>query len=413
MHTQPDTARLDAESIVGLAGAVVVDAVALLVRPRMDVGIERRAIQLVGGQVIVIILVAFVAQRVHVEIGLLGVGNVGAVVEVIRRSISIRIGLEAIGRPVLVGVGEALIRLAVTVVVRPVTSFQHGLLGRALELPADALGRADAFAVGVFREALRVPGILVHRLVAVIVLAVADFRGRRGGTAGGQTLLGAMAGAVAGAGVILHEAGRGGLVLDGELITGAFSLSENTLGTGVRGVRIQGRAVVTLRAIPGAGAHRAAVASDAPRVGDAPVPLADVVRVAVGIHGARPAESHESGGADGDEVREGSGVRNTLPPKRALRVAGLGAQGAVRGQDAQVGETIRRLVARIARLARLRGQVEQLGLARFQFAKGLLQLRLPGREVREHEGLFGRLRGRRNVNLVSWRDVDLKHGRRL
>ena len=165
------------EPLVDEAVAVVVDAVAELLRVGVDVGVQGGAVVRVSGEVVVVVVVARVPDAVEVKVFLSRVGDLGAVVKAVGHAVAVVIVGHAVGDAVAVGVREVLVRVAVAVVVLAVA----GLLGRTLEGIA-AVGRAvHAVRDRLLALPLAAGGLseaLVGVAVAVVVLAVAGLLGR-------------------------------------------------------------------------------------------------------------------------------------------------------------------------------------------------------------------------------------------
>jgi hypothetical protein len=164
----------------------------------MDGSVEGGAVVAVERAVVVVVGVARVAQLVLVRVGLVRVGELGAVVRLVHYAVAVVIRVHAVGLAILVEVVEALVGGFVAVVVLAVADLlgtrEDGLvqrpavprLGRRVELErsaeALALGRhAEAVAVEVHVVGLaRLGPGLVGVPVAVVVDAVAGLGGRMG-----------------------------------------------------------------------------------------------------------------------------------------------------------------------------------------------------------------------------------------
>jgi len=180
------------KAVVYFAAAVVVHAVAGFGRTGVHLPIERLAVQVVGGLVVVVVQVARVAFPVKVGVGLVGVGHRGTVVIAVIYPVAVVIHGDAVGYAVGVGVFEVFVCFAVAVVVLVVAQF----VGASLEgvtnpwYSVDAVGHrvdADPEAAGLGTESL------VYLAVAIVVQSVAFIEARLGSVAGGEPLSIAMA----------------------------------------------------------------------------------------------------------------------------------------------------------------------------------------------------------------------------
>jgi hypothetical protein len=340
------------EPLVEQRVAIIILAVAGLVCTGMDLRVERRAVLAVRDEVVVVVRVAGIAGRVEVEVHLVPVGLERAVVDDVRDSVPVLVGLETVGNAVPVGIGEPFVALPVAVVVLAVAGLHLGLGGPAQELAVRASLRSDASAEGVALDALLAPRPLVHLVVAVVVVAVAELPGRDLGITFGQAVRGAEALADARPPGIARRTVRGGAGIDRPLA--AFTLL--ALGRNALHCRRAEDAQQFLALMPRrAGCSvRAGRAAEEPRRQevDALIFARHVVDGAVGIEVTGAAQIHHPGGADIDLVRQAGEVEGALPAERAFLLAVLRALLAVGGLDARAGEALLVGLARVAGVAR-------------------------------------------------------------
>ena len=158
--------------LIRLSVAVVIHAVAFLHGPMVDVGIERLAITDVGVQIVVVVVVAGIADSVTVEILLGRVENERAVVIRVRDPVAVIVVIASVPRPVvivvlLIGIGDK--RAIVVKIGHPVAVVVR--IARiaepvAISIHLARVGHAVAVVIGV-RD-----GIVVHVQVAGIACPV-------------------------------------------------------------------------------------------------------------------------------------------------------------------------------------------------------------------------------------------------
>jgi hypothetical protein len=84
---------LDTNGFINFAIAVVVDQVAACFRcAGINIGIERRAILVVGPWVVVVVRVAHLADAVPFIVGLVGVVSTGAIVAAVANTVGVAVG---------------------------------------------------------------------------------------------------------------------------------------------------------------------------------------------------------------------------------------------------------------------------------------------------------------------------------
>ena len=353
------------EVLVHRVVAVVVDAVAELRRRGVDRGVQGRAVVVVAGEVVVVVVVADVPHAVEVEVLLERVRDLVAVVGAVGDAVAVVVVGHAVRQAVAVGVGEALVGLPVAVVVLAVA----GLLGRAVEGIA-AVGRAVlAVRCRVLTFALAAAGlseVLVHVPVAVVVLSVAGLRGGGGRVAMAEAALFAEPRSGADTELVGGEAGGGEPERDGRVGAVAGLRVEDAL-VGRAAARVELRTGEARRAVPVAlgvvlqGAWTAAEAAGV-AVGDAEVILAQALAVRRFVAGL--AEVGQVGYADEDHVPPAARDLLAGPPRGALLDALLAADLLAHVLDAPTGDAVGVVVAGLpeAALARLAlGEGEILG----------------------------------------------------
>ena len=130
--------------VVDDAVAVLVDAVAQFRRAGEDRGVERLAVDLVRGEVVVVVGIARVSHGVQVVVFLVFVGDERAIVSVVDDAVPVFVVVYAVSNTVLVDIVEILVYLAVAVIVLAVAAFLLGDRAVAISLAAQAEGQSLA-----------------------------------------------------------------------------------------------------------------------------------------------------------------------------------------------------------------------------------------------------------------------------
>ena len=197
-----------AQLLVRLPVAVVVLPIAEIVCPGVNCSIHGRTVQLVGRQIVVVVLVTRITQGIEIGVLLLRIGDPRTVVVPIGNAVPIFVRLEAIGGAITIRVRVAFVDLQVTIVVETVARLWLGTFTSAEQLPilADLLARAGT--VLIFNCAVRTTRPFVRIAVTVVVMTVTGFLCRDLRITVGQPLGQALPHTRAASCLVLYKAGR-------------------------------------------------------------------------------------------------------------------------------------------------------------------------------------------------------------